>query len=67
MSKESDSPVTGQIQEKITHDYILDLYQLAKDQKYDSREMEQHVAVLETLSQHIGEYLVIDYNDTKQL
>lgn len=50
---------TGEIQAKITYDYIIDLYQDLETQKLTAKERESRIAVLQVLIDHIGEYIVI--------
>jgi|TARA_R110002050_G_scaffold191798_1_gene326611 hypothetical protein len=47
----------GVVSQKITSDFVLEIYEKAKKAKTDKRKLELH-KVAETLSQHIGEFLV---------
>ncbi len=51
----------GEIYERITSDYILDLYEKYKQMDLTDEEMEQRVAVLKVFADHIDEHLVIQY------
>ena len=51
----------GEIYERITPDYILDLYEKYKQMDLTDEEMEQRVAVLKVFADHIDEHLVIQY------
>ena len=50
---------TGLIHKKITHDYILDLYEDITSKKIDEKEKEDQLAVLNILSDHIGEFMIL--------
>ena len=50
---------TGEIQAKITYDYIIDLYQDLETQKLTKKERQSRLAVLQVLIDHIGEYIII--------
>lgn len=49
----------GIIHKKITHDYILDLYQEITDKKLTEDEKKAQLAVLSVLSEHIGEIMIL--------
>lgn len=49
----------GIIHKKITHDYILDLYQEIDDKKITEKEKKEQLAVLAVLSEHIGEIMIL--------
>lgn len=49
----------GLIHKKITHDYILDLYEDITSKKIDDKEKENQLAVLSILSDHIGEFMIM--------
>ena len=49
----------GLIHKKITHDYILDLYEDITSKKIDDKEKEDQLAVLNILSDHIGEFMIL--------
>lgn len=51
---------TGQIKQKITADYILDVYLLSK--KKTGKEKEELLTMAKTLSKHLNEYLVVTKN-----
>jgi hypothetical protein len=53
---------TGMIHKKITHDYILDLYEDISSRKIDKKEKENQLAVLSILSDHIGEFMILKCN-----
>lgn len=42
--------------QKITHDFILELYETSK--KVKGKEKEELLATVETLSKHVGQWLV---------
>jgi len=50
---------TGLVHKKITHDYILDLYEEIASKKIDEKEKEDQLAVLNILSDHIGEFMIL--------
>lgn len=50
---------TGLVHKKITHDYILDLYEEIASKKIDEEEKENQLAVLNILSDHIGEFMIL--------
>lgn len=47
----------GQIKQKITADYVLDVYLLSKTKK--GKERDELLLMAKTLSQHLNEYLVV--------
>jgi hypothetical protein len=49
----------GIIHKKITHDYILDLYEEITSKKITEQEKENQLAVLSLLSEHIGEIMIL--------
>ena len=49
----------GIIHKKITHDYILDLYQEIASKKLSEKEKKEQLAVLSVLSEHIGEIMIL--------
>lgn len=49
----------GLIHKKITHDYILDLYEDIRSKEIDEQEKETQLAVLNILSDHIGEFMIL--------
>lgn len=51
----------GQIEQEISYDYIIDLYQKFKDMQLDEQELEKRVAVLKVLADHVGDYMVVKY------
>ena len=51
----------GEIYERITPDYILDLYEKYKNMDLTDEEMEKRVAVLKVFADHIDEHLIIKY------
>lgn len=53
---------SGMIHKKITHDYILDLYEDINSKAIDSKEKENQLAVLSILSDHIGEFMILKCN-----
>ena len=54
---------TGLVHKKITHDYILDLYEEIASKKIDEEEKENQLAVLNILSDHIGEFMILRCKD----
>ena len=54
---------TGQIKEKITYDYILNLYEEIQAKDISEEEVEKQLAVLKVFADHIGEYMVVKYKD----
>ena len=50
----------GQIKQKITADYVLDVYLLSK--KKIGKERDELLLMAKTLSQHLNEYLVVPKN-----
>ena len=44
---------------KITHEYILDLYNEIKEKDLTEREKEQQLAVVDVLSDHVGEFMIL--------
>lgn len=63
-----DNPETelqeGVMYKKITHEYILDLYNQIKDKDLSEPERKQQLAVVDVLSDHIGEFMILKCNDT---
>ena len=59
--KEEDI-VEGEVKEKITHDFILKLYEEIKEKDISEEEVKGRIAVLKVFADHIGEYLVLKYN-----
>ena len=51
----------GQIEQEISYDYIIDLYQKFKDMQLDEQELDKRVAVLKVLADHVGDYMVVKY------
>lgn len=49
----------GLIQQKITHDYILDLYEQIKTKQISDQDRENQLAVISILSEHIGEFMIL--------
>lgn len=47
----------GQIKQKITADYVLDVYLLSKTKK--GKERDELLLMAKTLSKHLNEYLVV--------
>jgi len=56
-----DEQEVGEVYEKITHDFILDLYEKYKSMDLDEEEMKKRVAVLKVFADHIDEHLIIQY------
>lgn len=58
-----DTPETelqdGIMYRKITHEYILDLYEEITNKKIDSNERKKQLAVVDVLSDHIGEFMIL--------
>lgn len=50
----------GQIKQKITADYVLDVYLLSKTKS--GKEKEELLVMAKTLSKHLNEYLVVPKN-----
>ena len=50
---------TGLIHKKITHDYILDLYEDLTSKEIEEEEKKNQLAVLSILSDHIGEFMIL--------
>ena len=61
--KKDDTVHIGEIKEKITYDYILNLYEEIKSKDISEEEAEKQLAVLKVFADHIGEYMVVKYND----
>ena len=63
-----DNPETelqeGVMYKKITHEYILDLYNQIKNKDLSEQERKQQLAVVDVLSDHIGEFMILKCNDT---
>tara|TARA_A100001011_G_C14195135_1_gene793131 strand:+ start:932 stop:1138 length:207 start_codon:yes stop_codon:yes gene_type:complete len=63
-----DNPETelqeGVMYKKITHEYILDLYDQIKNKDLSESEEKQQLAVVDVLSDHIGEFMILKCNDT---
>ena len=61
-----DNPETelqeGVMYKKITHEYILDLYSEIKSKNLDEDEIERQLAVVDVLSDHIGEFMILKCN-----
>lgn len=61
-----DTPETelqeGVMYKKITHEYILDLYSEIKSKNLDEDEIEKQLAVVDVLSDHIGEFMILKCN-----
>jgi len=53
------SEQTAELKHKITGDFVLELYEEAKEIE-DPEIKRAKMAVVEVLSQHIGEWLVLD-------
>lgn len=49
----------GVMYKKITHEYILDLYDEIKTKELTDKEKEQQLAVVDVLSEHIGEFMIL--------
>lgn len=49
----------GIIHKKITHDYILDLYEEIASKQLSEKEKKEQLAVLSVLSEHIGEIMIL--------
>lgn len=60
----TDTPATGEVHTKITHDFVLDVYEQCLDEP-DADKRAAIRATAETLSHNIGTYLVD--MDPKQL
>jgi len=58
-----DTVHIGEIKEKITYDYIINLYEEIQAKDLSKEEAEKQLAVLKVFADHIGEYMVIKYND----
>tara|TARA_B100002019_G_C20790797_1_gene366534 strand:+ start:62 stop:268 length:207 start_codon:yes stop_codon:yes gene_type:complete len=58
-----DNPETdlqdGIMYKKITHEYVLDLYDEIKRKKITDEEREKQLAVVDVLSDHIGEFMIL--------
>lgn len=58
-----DNPETdlqdGIMYRKITHEYILDLYEEIRNKKITKDEKERQLAVVDVLSDHIGEFMIL--------
>lgn len=50
---------SGLIHKKITHDYILDLYESITSKNIDEQEKTNQLAVVNILSDHIGEFMIL--------
>ena len=50
---------TGLVHKKITHDYILDLYEDITSKEIEEEEKKNQLAVLSILSDHIGEFMIL--------
>lgn len=50
---------SGLIHKKITHDYILDLYEDINSKEIAEEEKKNQLAVLSILSDHIGEFMIL--------
>jgi len=57
----SDDVSTAEVKQEITADFILNLYDELK-QMTDPEEKRAQRAVIEVLSEHMGEWLVLDEN-----
>lgn len=61
-----DNPETelqeGVMYKKITHEYILDLYSEIRSRDLDEDEIEKQLAVVDVLSDHIGEFMILKCN-----
>lgn len=56
----------GEVKQKVTYDYILELYEEIKlKPDLSDKEREDQFAVLKVLSDHIGEYMVVKYKQTE--
>ena len=49
----------GIVHRKITPDYILDLYERISQKKITKKEKNNQLAVLDILSEHIGEFMIL--------
>ena len=49
----------GVMYKKITHEYILDLYSEIKEKDLTKKESEQQLAVVDVLSDHVGEFMIL--------
>ena len=58
-----DNPETelqeGIMYRKITHEYILDLYEEIRSRKITTSERTKQLAVVDVLSDHIGEFMIL--------
>lgn len=58
-----DNPETelqdGIMYRKITHEYILDLYEEIRNKKITTNEKTKQLAVVDVLSDHIGEFMIL--------
>lgn len=58
-----DNPETelqdGIMYRKITHEYILDLYEEIRSKKIATNEKTKQLAVVDVLSDHIGEFMIL--------
>lgn len=50
-----------QIEQEISYDYIIELYEKFKGMQLDEHELEKRVAVLKVLADHVGDYMVVKY------
>lgn len=53
----------GVMYKKITHEYILDLYNDIKGKDLSEVEKKQQLAVVDVLSDHIGEFMIMKCNE----
>ena len=49
----------GVAYKKITHEYILDLYQEINNKKLNKEDKRQQLAVVDVLTDHIGEFMIL--------
>ena len=49
----------GVMYKQITHEYILDLYNTIKDKELSEEELKNQLAVVDVLTEHIGEFMIL--------
>ncbi len=52
----------GIVHKKITHDYILDLYEDIEQKEISKKEKANQLKVLDILAEHIGEFMILKCN-----
>ena len=60
-STEHEDYDVGEVKQTITYDYLIELYEDIKKTSTTEQELQNRVAVLKVLSDHIGEHMIVKY------